>query len=75
MLRKSGFCLVLFFALSMANFSAMAQSFPIELPASWEKGEAIQLFNGENLDHWYTFIKDRGETKIQKMYFRLQMDY
>ena len=29
----------------------------------------IQLFNGENLDGWYTFLKDRGRDKDPKNVF------
>lgn len=71
MLRKPSFCLVLFFALCTVNFSTIAQNYPIDLPDSWERGEAIPLFNGEDLDYWYTFIKDRGRDEDPKNVFQV----
>jgi hypothetical protein len=71
MLKSLGFYSVLFFVLSMAKFSAMAQSFPIELPENWKPGNAIHLFDGENLDHWYTFLRDRGRNEDPKNVFQV----
>jgi len=72
MRRSSGFYLVVFVLFCMANFSARGQSFPIELPENWKKGNAIHLFNGENLDHWYTFIRDRGRDEDPKNVFQVE---
>ncbi|MBI0397521.1 MAG: DUF1080 domain-containing protein [Cytophagales bacterium] len=72
MLRKPSICLVLFFAFNLVRFSAFAQSYPIDLPDSWEKGEAIALFDGDDLNHWYTFIKDRGRDEDPKKVFQVE---
>ena len=39
---------------------------PDALPAS---GETVRLFNGENLDGWYTFLRDRGRDSDPKHVF------
>ena len=49
---------------------ALAGAYPMlsqEKPVS--KGEAIQLFNGRNLEGWYTFLQDRGRTVDPKKVF------
>lgn len=38
-------------------------------PCSVENTKTIRLFNGKNLDGWYTFIKDRGKNKDPKSVF------
>jgi hypothetical protein len=34
-----------------------------------EKTRPVQLFNGGNLDGWYTFLKDRGRDSDPKKVF------
>lgn len=42
------------------------------LPNVFARGETIQLFDGSNLDHWYTFIRDRGRDSDPKNVFTIQ---
>ncbi|WP_236972894.1 3-keto-disaccharide hydrolase [Membranihabitans marinus] len=37
-----------------------------------EDSETIKLFNGENLDGWYTFLKDRGRDNDPKSVFTVE---
>ncbi len=40
--------------------------------AKAKKGEVIKLFNGENLDGWYTYITDRGRDTDPKGVFTIK---
>jgi hypothetical protein len=38
----------------------------------YREGKTVALFNGENLDGWYTFLKDRGRDNDPKNVFTVQ---
>lgn len=40
-------------------------------PKQWQQGTMIPLFDGENLDAWYTFIQDRGRNQDPLQVFRV----
>src|SRR5690606_23491012 len=40
--------------------------------ARYEEGKTQALFNGENLDGWYVFLKDRGRNNDPKNVFTVQ---
>jgi len=40
--------------------------------AQYREGKTTHLFNGENLDGWYTFLKDRGKNIDPKQVFTVQ---
>lgn len=40
--------------------------------ADRKAGKTIKLFNGKNLDGWYTFLKDRGRDKDTKSVFTVK---
>ena len=40
--------------------------------AQYREGKTTHLFNGENLDGWYTFLKDRGKNVDPKQVFTVQ---
>lgn len=41
-------------------------------PKCCTKGETVALFDGSNLDHWYTFIRDRGRDSDPKGVFTVK---
>ena len=42
------------------------------MPNAFGKGETVHLFDGSNLDHWYTWIRDRGRDDDPKNVFTVQ---
>jgi len=57
------FCLLVLAEESFAQNSA---------PSTKEKTKPVQLFNGRNLDGWYTFLKDRGRDSDPKKVFTVK---
>lgn len=60
------FCVVL----SMAIISSMLCQ--TETFAASEETSSIPLFNGKNLDGWYTYLKDRGRDQDPKQVFTVE---
>lgn len=53
--------------------SAVAQKAMRSVPEKKEKGKkAIELFNGNNLDGWYTFLQNRGRNNDPKKVFTVK---
>lgn len=40
-------------------------------PTAWQRGTMIPLFDGKNLDAWYTFIQDRGRNQDPLQVFQV----
>ncbi|MCE5347221.1 MAG: DUF1080 domain-containing protein [Bacteroidales bacterium] len=72
---KRLFLLFLIFSFSMSNFMesgfASGSDFFVNKNVSSKKTK-IQLFNGKNLDGWYTFIKEKGKNNDPNKVFTVQ---
>lgn len=55
-------------AFLLLNFSSVQLYGQDKSNATYE-GSIVQLFNGQNLDGWYTFLKDRGRNNDPKKVF------
>ena len=72
---KRLFLLFLIFSFSMSNFMESGFAFGSDFSANKNvssKKTKIQLFNGKNLDGWYTFIKGKGRNMDPNGVFTVQ---
>src|SRR5690554_1735518 len=53
-------------------FSSTAQTITGYDDATYKQGKTQSLFNGENLDGWYVFLKDRGRNNDPRQVFTVQ---
>lgn len=61
------------FLIAINQIKSFAQASPQQIDALNEKNDkTIQLFNGQNLDGWYTFLKDRGRDNDPKKVFMVK---
>ena len=58
------------FLIAIIQAKSFAQKSQQKIDAS--NNETIQLFNGQNLDGWYTFLKDRGRDNDPKNVFTVK---
>jgi hypothetical protein len=68
MMKKTSFVLLIF-TLSLMVITQTSFSGPPGPKEQKGKNAALKLFNGKNLDGWYTFIKDRGKNIDPKKVF------
>lgn len=61
------FAAILIFLIAACERNSFAQDSPQRIDS--RTGKTIPLFNGQNLDGWYTFIKDRGRDNDPKKVF------
>ena len=67
MKRPSFVCLILILSLLIGTQTSLAG---LSGPGEQNSGKSsVKLFNGKNLDGWYTFIKDRGKNTDPKKVF------
>lgn len=52
--------------------TATAQTIKGYDDAEYKEGKTTALFNGKNLDNWYTFLKDQGKNNDPKQVFTIQ---
>lgn len=72
---KKIFLVFLVFTLSMTNFTepGFAKSPDLSIPVSMSPNKSkIELFNGKNLDGWYTFLKGKGRNIDPNKVFTVQ---
>ena len=67
-MKKPSF-IVLMSALLILCMTQSGFSYPAGDKRQNEKKASLKLFNGKNLDGWYTFIKDRGRNTDPKQVF------
>lgn len=60
------------YALQIHFNSSTAQTITGYDDAKYKPGKTRSLFNGENLDGWYIFLKDRGRNNDPKQVFSVQ---
>jgi len=53
-------------------FSYTSVKMPLKAQEVNEDGQTINLFNGTDLDGWYTFIQNRGRNTDPRAVFRVQ---
>lgn len=63
------------FRLFLTGISCFLTSFvfgqDLPTPVDWRQGTQVSLFDGNNLDAWYTFIQDRGRNQDPKQVFQV----
>ncbi|WP_235954513.1 3-keto-disaccharide hydrolase [Cyclobacterium salsum] len=66
----SPICLFLMGISIFVVLPGVGQSLPS--PTAWQRGTMIPLFDGENLNAWYTFIQDRGRNQDPLQVFQVE---
>lgn len=64
--------LAVFAILLQTTINATAQTLKGYDDAEFKEGKVTALFNGKNLDNWYTFVQDRGKNIDPKQVFTIQ---
>lgn len=61
-------------AIGLLSLGGVTEKNKIKLTCAADRkaGKTIKLFNGKNLDGWYTFLKDRGRDKDPKSVFTVK---
>lgn len=72
-MKKTMFLVLTAFALQLyAGIDGIAQTIKGYNNAEYKVGKTTTLFNGENLDGWYVFLKDRGRDNDPLNVFTVQ---
>jgi hypothetical protein len=72
-MKKTVFIILTVFAVQMhLSISSSAQTVKGYNDAEYKKGKTTALFNGDNLDGWYVFLRDRGRDNDPKQVFTVQ---